>query len=108
MAGPSRKLIDLMGREPDWEGLANRTPNDEVTQPAAIAQGVEAPDLGEGLRAMLIMSGCTAKFVLNYWMITHGKTGYRTNVSTRNDFDEWRTALDFLGRKVNGQRFTRT
>ncbi len=58
------------------------------------------PPLHEGFSALLIMHGCTAKWCLNYWMITN-REGARAHVSAKEDFDEWQAAVKSIdGRTV--------
>jgi len=53
------------------------------------------PPLHEGITALLIMNGCTAKWAVNFWLVTN-KTGQRAHVSRREDWDEWQDAVKTL------------
>jgi len=101
----SKKLFDLMLNEPTLDRIVNRQLGDEVTDPAPVSHGMDVPELDEGIRALLIMSGAVAKYVINYWLVVSKTTGARCHVAGKADFEGWRQALDELGQRSNGQRY---
>jgi len=66
----------------------------EVIGRAAIADGVEIPPIDDATRAMLVFTGSTAKFVLNYWLLQ--RKGASAHVRVGASFDEWKQALNEL------------
>ena len=86
----------------------------EVLKPLHAPIDPAIPVLSDAARALLIMTGCTAQFVINYWRVTRVKeTGklppgvtlprgkkYReaTGVSANAPFSEWQEVLaNFTG-----------
>lgn len=85
---------------------------DEVLGRANCAMGEEEPVLSEAVRALLIMTGCVARFAGNYWMVQrrsesgenqlvgiHRKK-YRTQtgVPVNGSYEDWRRELNaFVG-----------
>lgn len=85
----------------------------EVVGYANSAIGMEMPVLSDAIRALLIMAGCTAKFVGQYWHVERRNGGekpvglhlrpgqkYRTQtgVPAHGNYEDWRKALnDFVG-----------
>ena len=74
--------------------------NAPTIQPATPAsRDVAAPVLHEGIEALMIMEGLTAKWCINYWRVTN-KRGAVTHVSGRNDWDEWQSAIKDLANTI--------
>jgi hypothetical protein len=84
----------------------------EVVGPADCALGMEQPELSDAIRALLIMTGCVARFVGTYWKVERrvaitplnapiGKAiRVRTQTGVRVDagYEEWRQELNrFVG-----------
>ena len=57
------------------------------------------PPLHEGITALLIMNGCTAKWAVNFWLVTN-RAGARAHVSGRGDFEEWLAATKDLANRT--------
>lgn len=53
----------------------------------------ESVELGEAITALLIISGCTRQYDMNYWKVQCRATGKVTGISNRNDFEEWRREI---------------
>src|SRR2546423_363319 len=104
------KLAQLTGNDLDI-GAEPTPPSPpgykEVLGRADCALGMEEPVLSEAIRAMLIMSGCTARFVGNYWKVerrvepderTRGlRPGQvwrtQTGVPAQGTYEDWRREL---------------
>lgn len=86
----------------------------QVLGPAPASRGLEVPPISDAAQALLIMYGCQASFVINYWRITRRKEPgqlpvgrrlgpgqkYRlqTGVSADAPFEEWQKVLKtFVG-----------
>ncbi len=68
-----------------------------ISAPPSHARGTQ-PELDHAFTALLIMYGCKARWVINYWKITN-KYGVETGVSARNDGDEWQSVLSGIADK---------
>ena len=58
-----------------------------------------APELHEGITALMIMNGCQAKWAVNFWRVSN-RAGALTHVSGKNDFDEWNDAIKSLASRT--------
>lgn len=81
----------------------------QVLPSAAVSKGTNEPQISEAAQALLIMYGCQAQWVINYWRITRRnepgqapvgvrvKPGHRyrieTGVGGEGSFEEWQEAL---------------
>jgi hypothetical protein len=59
----------------------------------------EQPMLDESITALLIMSGCSAMWAINFWVVTD-KKGNRVHLAKHQTFDEWHAALKYLAEKA--------
>lgn len=57
------------------------------------------PPLHEGLVALMIIHGLSAKWAVNFWLVTN-KAGARAHVSRREDWDEWQAAVKSLAERT--------
>lgn len=86
----------------------------QVLGPAPASRGISQPPISDAAQALLIMYGCQAAFVINYWRVTRRnepgqapigvrmrpgqKYRIQTGVSSDASFEEWqKTLLDFVG-----------
>lgn len=95
------KLIALNARDIDWSHLETQQTVSEVLPPTPASAGRPAEELHEGIRAALIMAGCTAQFSINFWILKHSKTNWRTHVHMFASVDDWLKAINL----VAGLRF---
>jgi len=89
----------------------------QVQNPATVSSGTTAPKISDAVQALLIMNGCQAQWVINYWRITRRKEPgqaplgvkmrpgqkwrIETGASAEAPFSEWQSVLkSFIGDAV--------
>jgi hypothetical protein len=108
---------DLSAVEREAQEILQRR---EVLEPVHAPHDPSVPQISDAAKALLIMCGCTAQFVINYWRITRVKeTGklapgvtlprgrkYReaTGVSANAPFAEWQEVLANFTGEINGDK----
>jgi hypothetical protein len=90
----------------------------EVLPPGPVSHGTVTPKLSEAVTALLIMNGCQAQWVINYWRITRRvepgqapigvkmrpgeKWRIETGASANAPFSEWQSTLKSFVREAVG------
>ena len=91
------KLAQAMANDGALSPTA-RNPNAPHILSATPASGGNEGDLPDWADALLIMNGCSAKYVINYWRVEN-KWGAVAHVSRFNNYDEWATSIKHLVEK---------
>jgi hypothetical protein len=101
-ASPAAKLWDLIVKAaPEMPDPTAKPPHSEIEEPAHISKGLPHPEIDDAVRALLVITGVTIKFVGNYWMLMKG--GLRGGVAIGASFEEWRTELNALMDKAGNK-----
>lgn len=101
MTTPAAKLWDLITKAaPDMPDPTLKPPHAEIADPANISRGLVHPEIDDATRALLVITGVTAKFVADYWLLQKGNL--RAHVRVGATFEEWRVELNILMDKAGG------
>jgi hypothetical protein len=92
--GTKKTLAEVMAQNNDM-GSQQNFDRPFVEPATASSAGFAQPEIPPECSALLIMSGATAKWNINHFLVV-SKTGKRSGVSAHADFEEWRDVLNNL------------